>query len=641
MVTGQNIEIHAVVTHGQDGNTESVTLAGPVIQLGRGIGNDVQFRDKRVSSIHGRIFVDDQNLVFQDLGSTNGSAIIRAGKRQRITEETDGCVTIQEGDEIQFGDADRPSSISFHKISISSSQASDATVIAKRSLGELKGIPPAEAFRKLLKLLARLRTEDDPFSLTKQVLEFCVQTIPGSCSAECFMRNEEGGFDCVFASGEKNAGIAAKPPSSHLMERIISSRESLLVDDLKSVASPSLSMQSMSERSLLLAPLLVDGTAIGALQLGSEDGSRFTSQDLDLLSVLAQQLSAVLAGSQKIKHLKEAQERLEGQCDYLKDRLGQGSALEEMIGKSRAMDKVKEQIKAVASSKTTVLVLGETGSGKELVARALHESSPRANETFAAINCSSLSPGLLESELFGHIRGAFTGAHRNRKGLFEVAHGGTLFLDEIGDMPQALQPKLLRALEQGSIIPVGSSREKKIDVRLIAATHRDLEEEVRRGNFREDLLFRLNVFQIRVPPLRERTQDILPLAKHFIRAFASENGKKNLPVSLQVATSLQSYSWPGNVRELKNEIERAVLLTPPDKEITMDYLSERVRGTDPETSMNMDGTLKEIMERMEAMVLSRALQRHGGNRTRCAKELGISRQALIAKIQRLNVSEDN
>lgn len=641
MVTQGDIEIHVLVTHGQDGNTEDIILRRPVIQVGRGAGNDVQFRDKRVSSIHGRIFTDGQNLVFQDLGSTNGSALIREGRRSRISHDTDGSINLKEGDEIQFGDADRPSSISFKKILTISTQASDATVVARRALGELKGIPPAEAFSKLLKLLASLRTEDDSLSLTKKVLEFCVQTLSGSCNAECFIRNEEGEFDCVFATGKQALKLATKAPSSHLMERITSSRESLLVDDLKATPSPTLSMQSMTERSLLLAPLLIDGVAIGALQVGSEDGSRFTSQDLDLLSVLAQQLSAVLAGSQKIQHLKEAQKRLEGQCDYLMDKLGQHPALEEMIGESSVMDKVRGQIKAVASSRTTVLVLGETGSGKELVARALHESSPRVHETFAAVNCSALSPGLLESELFGHVRGAFTGAHRSRKGLFEVAHGGTLFLDEIGDMPQPLQAKLLRVLEQGSLSPVGTNREKKVDVRVIAATNRDLDKEVKQGNFREDLLFRLNVFQLEIPPLRERSADIIPLAKHFLRIFAGENAKKDLTISIQAVASLQSYAWPGNVRELKNEIERAVLLVQSGGEISLDHLSERVKGSGAEASMNMNGPLKEIMNQMEAMVLGRALQRHNGNRTKCAKELGISRQALIAKIQRLNVREDN
>ncbi len=635
-----NIEIHAVLLHGQDGKTESIILHGPVIQIGRGAGNDVEFRDNRVSSIHGRIFLDGHDLVYQDLGSTNGSALIREGRGHKISQDGKGSINLEEGDEIKLGDAERPSSIFFKKIIRSFSQSGEVTIIAKRALGELEGIPPADAFRKLLKLLASLRTEDSLLSLTRQVLEFCLQTISGSCSAECFMRTSEGAYECTFSSTTGGGSNTGKLPSSALMQRISSTKESLLVDDLKTASSPSLSMQAMTERSLLLAPLIIDGVVVGALQIGSEDGNRFNAQDLDLLSVLAQQLSSVLEGSREIRRLKETQKSLKGQCDYLKNKLGQRPAMDEMIGKSAAMTKVKNQIRAVAPSKTMVLIQGETGSGKELVARALHENSPRADKTFAAVNCCALSPGLLESELFGHVKGAFTGAHRSRKGLFEVAHGGTLFLDEIGDMPQSLQPKLLRVLEQGSITPVGSGREKKIDVRVITATHRDLEEEVKRGNFRQDLLFRLNVFKIEIPPLRNRTEDILPLANHFMRIFTVEHAKQNIHLSPQASSCLQSYAWPGNVRELKNEMERAVLLTPHGKQITPENLSERVRQSQAKSSINENGTLKEIMDRLEAMVLSRALQRHNGNRTRCAKELGISRQALIAKIQRLKVVED-
>ncbi|MFH2078367.1 MAG: sigma-54 dependent transcriptional regulator, partial [Pseudomonadota bacterium] len=314
-------------------------------------------------------------------------------------------------------------------------------------------------------------------------------------------------------------------------------------------------------------------------------------------------------------------------------------ALEEMIGQSAAMQQLRQQILAVAPTRTTALILGETGAGKELVARAVHENSPRAGATFAAVNCSALAAGLLESELFGHVRGAFTGAHRNRKGLLEVADGGSLFLDEIGDMPLELQAKLLRVLEQGELTPVGSAQPKSVDVRVICATHRELEAEVSAGRFRQDLLFRINVFQLRVPALRQRAEDILPLARHFLQLFSVEHGRVRPELTPEAAAALQAHGWPGNVRELKNEMERAALLTPAGGPIEPDGLSERISGGRG-LRLDLDGSLKDILDRLEAHVLECALQRHGGNRTHCAKALGISRQALIAKIQRLGVVEE-
>jgi Nif-specific regulatory protein len=239
----------------------------------------------------------------------------------------------------------------------------------------------------------------------------------------------------------------------------------------------------------------------------------------------------------------------------------------------------------------------------------------------------------LESELFGHKQGAFTGAHRDRKGLFEVAHQGTLFLDEIGDLPRALQPKLLRCLEQGTILPVGSTKTKQVNVRVVAASNRNLEEEVRAGRFRQDLLFRLNVFTLQVPPLRERRRDILEIAKIFLDRFSAEHNRKFPGFTPEAIAALEGYEWPGNIRELRNEIERATLLTPKNTPVDRSHFSERLGGGQDLVGP-VEGTLKEVMSRLETVVIQAALKRHDGNRTQCAKSLGISRQALITKIAR-------
>ncbi|MBN2493476.1 MAG: sigma 54-interacting transcriptional regulator [Deltaproteobacteria bacterium] len=631
MVTGLRIEL---VIRDAGGPPVQRSFTAAVLQVGRGLGNDVPLADPRVSSIHGRLLLDAGAVRYQDLGSTNGSALIRQGERSAVPAGESG-VLLGPGDEIQLGDADEPSCIRLVALEAASVPSPRVTIVAGRALGQMAGPPDSEVFRRLLQLLASLRCESDRLELTRQVLSFLADSLPGVSRAECSMRDGSGRFSPVLVLGpDRDAPGAA--PSSSLIERMIASRETLLIEDMETAADASASMRSMPVRSLLLAPLIQDEAVVGALQIGSAQGGRFGERELDLVSVLAAQISALLSGAALIRRLQEAEARLRGQCDYLISRLGQEPALEQMRGRSQAIQRVRSQIEAVAASRTTVLIEGETGTGKELAARALHELSPRAGAAFAAVNCSSLASGVLESELFGHVKGAFTGAHRDRKGLFEVAHGGTLLLDEIGDMPAELQPKLLRALEEGQVLPVGASRPRLVDVRVIAATHRDLDAEVAAGRFRQDLLFRLNVFSLRLPPLRERGEDIQLLAEHFLERFSREHGREQAQLTAEALAALEAYTWPGNIRELRNEMERASLLRPPGEPVSPAQLSARLGG---ETGAQSDepqlrGSLKEVMERLEKTVVARALERHGGNRTRCAKELGISRQALVAKIAR-------
>ncbi|MDD3926575.1 MAG: sigma-54 dependent transcriptional regulator [bacterium] len=244
----------------------------------------------------------------------------------------------------------------------------------------------------------------------------------------------------------------------------------------------------------------------------------------------------------------------------LKHELGRRSACDEMIGDSRAMAEIMDMIERVAGSRATVLIRGESGTGKELVARAIHRSSQRAGNPFIAVNCAALSNDLLESELFGHEKGAFTGAMAQKPGRFELADGGTLFLDEIGEISSALQVKLLRILQEREFERVGGTKTIKVDIRLIAATNRDLEEAVKKGDFREDLYYRLKVIELHTPPLRERIEDIAQLSKHFLTRFSHENGKKLKEVSNEAVCLCQGYNWPGNIRELENAIEYAVIM---------------------------------------------------------------------------------
>jgi transcriptional regulator with PAS, ATPase and Fis domain len=318
-----------------------------------------------------------------------------------------------------------------------------------------------------------------------------------------------------------------------------------------------------------------------------------------------------------------------------------GSAI---IGRSEAIRAAYELAERAAEGITTVLLHGETGTGKELFAQAIHGMSDRAGHPFVAINCAAIPDSLLESELFGHVRGAFTGATGNKTGLFETARGGTLFLDEIGETSISLQAKLLRAIQEREIRPVGGSGDQKIDVRIVAASNRDLRVEATQGTFREDLYYRLAVFPISIPPLRKRGGDILLIAQHFLRKYGKSTNERvsTSPfneLSQSAADLLLTYSWPGNVRELENEIQRATMLSGKGKIITPEDLSDSICTPSPHVSNeeHIGKTLRETVAQVESQIIRRTLAKNGGRRARSARELGITREGLYKKMKRLGV----
>ena len=323
----------------------------------------------------------------------------------------------------------------------------------------------------------------------------------------------------------------------------------------------------------------------------------------------------------------------------------------EIIGESKAVGSMLAQIGKVGATKARVLITGESGSGKELVARAIHEASDRRNAEFVKVNCAAIPRELIESELFGHERGAFTGATAQKKGLFEVANGGTIFLDEIGDMALGAQAKVLRVLQSGELMRVGGSKLIEVDVRILAATHRNLQEQVQAGEFREDLFFRLNVVPIRVPPLRDRTEDIALLARHFIDMAAQENGLSPKRLSDQALSALRGHDWPGNIRELRNVIERMVILS--DGDIDLEDVPEEVRGAsedeqDPaardDALLDLGGqavpegmTLREFREAVERAFIRKRLIENDWNVSRTAGSLGVERTHLHKKMKLLGI----
>lgn len=331
---------------------------------------------------------------------------------------------------------------------------------------------------------------------------------------------------------------------------------------------------------------------------------------------------------------------LRSEIQILKGQLKEKFKIEFFISQSTKMEEVLSMASRAADSKATVLITGESGTGKEVLAKSIHYVSNRKDKPFIAVNVPALPATLLESELFGHEKGAFTGAEKTKKGRFELADGGTIFLDEIGDIPINLQVKLLRVLQEHQIERVGSTESISIDVRIIAATHQNLEQKITDGNFREDLYYRLNIVSLNIPPLRERKEDILPLIEHFVEKYSKENGKQKLSLSKETVDTLIKYNYPGNVRELENIIERAVVLSRSHT-ITLNDLPNVVKGfkAEKEIPVNEDMTLIEQVEELEKKLIFDALTKSNGNQSQAGRILGLTERNLRYKMQKYGIKK--
>src|SRR5579884_495 len=337
--------------------------------------------------------------------------------------------------------------------------------------------------------------------------------------------------------------------------------------------------QPLGANSVCILPLTTARKRLGILVFASKEEAAY-DVDLDFLQRLANQVAVAFENALAFDCIEELKEKLEKEKVYLEEEIRTDNNFEEIVGESVALRRVLKEVQTVAPTESTVLVHGETGTGKELIARALHQLSPSRERTFVKLNCAAIPSGLLESELFGHEKGAFTGAIAQKVGRFELAHQGTLFLDEVGDIPLELQPKLLRVLQEQEFERLGSTKVLRVNVRLVAATHRDLGRMVADGQFRGDLYYRLNVFPISLPPLRERPEDIPRLVRHFTQKFARRMGRWIETIPAEAMDALVRYPWPGNVRELQNVIERAVILSPgPSLQVPLSDLQPAVTQT--------------------------------------------------------------
>jgi transcriptional regulator with GAF, ATPase, and Fis domain len=410
--------------------------------------------------------------------------------------------------------------------------------------------------------------------------------------------------------------------SDSVVSRVVETRKPLLVHD--AVGHPDFkaaeSVVNLRLLSIICVPLLYRDELLGLLYVGNDERThRFNQEDLELTVIFAAQASLLLQNALLLNELKVDNTQLRRQLEDQRygDLLGTGPAMRDLF---RRIDKV-------AGTDLSVLISGETGTGKELIAREIHRRSGRAKGPFIAVNCGAIPENLLESELFGHVRGAFTGATSNRAGRFQLAGGGTLFLDEVGELPLNLQVKLLRALQDRVVHRVGDSKDEAVDIRVLAASHRVLEQEVQKGTFREDLFYRLNVIYVTLPPLRERGEDIMLLAKFFLQRYAQEFAAKARGFSPGALAALKRHRWPGNVRELENRLKRAVVLA--DRPL--------LTAEDLDLGTNTNGpaaSLAQATEDFKRRYIDEVLDRCGGNRTRAAKELGVDPRTIFRHLER-------
>jgi formate hydrogenlyase transcriptional activator len=458
------------------------------------------------------------------------------------------------------------------------------------------------------------------------------------------MDGESHQFECAVLDFPNRIGSQVEIPVFKIAAADIERMEDripriLAEEDIEQMTAPvQQALKSESIKSLISAPLVATQGVAGVITLGSRQSHYFSQSDLDLLMQVENQMALALDNAIAYGRLDAFKNRLQDEKMYLESEIRSEMSFEDIVGDSPALRRVLDQVSIVAPTRSTVLLLGETGTGKELIARAVHTSSPRQQRTFVKLNCAAIPSALVESELFGHEKGAFTGAFAQRRGRFEVADHGTLFLDEVGDISLELQPKLLRAIQEQEFERVGGNRTLHVDVRLIAATHQNLREMIRENRFREDLFYRLNVFPIEIPPLRERREDIPMLVHYFVTRLAREMGKTIRSIPRGAMDALIHAPWPGNVRELENLIERSVILTRgEDLQVPLRELKKSALVVRPSRSFS-----PQTLQETERSAILDALKTSGGKVAGpggAAERLGLKRSTLRNKIRRLNIGK--
>ncbi len=610
------------------GTVLSITDSPAVI--GRDNAATLCLPDPSVSRMHTQIERDGDEFILTDLDSLNGTFVndvptkrrhlehgdrVRIGDSQFLFLRHEGDAPSQSG-EVQFDES--------HLVTGSTTQLrfNDAVYLMARDLAALMKVSTTiNAIRGLAEL-------------QKTLLELMFEVVPAKHGVILLVdRSEKGGeeeFSSVFALDRIKGTDETIKVSRTVARQVLRDGAGLLIgarDDTASLEQKK-SLDDARTSSVLCVPLINSGRSLGVLYLDTDDPDvHFDSDHLQVASAIAAITAVAIENARHIEWLESENKRL----------ITDAGIEHSMVGESPLMRQVYQFIAKVAPADSTVLILGESGTGKELAARAIHQNSKRSGKPFIAVNCAALTEALLESELFGHEKGSFTGAFAQRKGRLEIADGGTLFLDEIGELSATLQVKLLRVLQEREFERVGGARTIKVDIRLLTATNRNLEDLINQGLFRQDLFYRLNVLQLDMPPLRKRQEDIPLLSKYFAVKSGKKCNRKITSISLEAQKRLSSYDWPGNVRELENAIERAVVLGATDV-ILLEDLPEAILET--QTRMMPAPTkYHEAVAETKKQIILQAMDQSKGNYTDAAKLLGVHPNYLHRLIRNLNLRE--
>ena len=492
--------------------------------------------------------------------------------------------------------------------------------MSKDTIDSIRDIP-RDQFRTLYEISKTLNSAVYQDSLVADALDLVIKFLKADRGLFCKYNQDSGEFKLVTARNVDQDNIEdLNSFSSGILKQVLEKKQASLYHDAQ--GDPDISqfksIQIHNIKSVLGVPVIYQNEVWGVILVDSQENRQeFTEQNLTFLEFFSSLISLVLDRVIRMENLRD-------ENILLRKQLESAGPLPDIIGNSRTMNELAVVIRKVAQTDASVLILGESGTGKELIARAIHSLSPRKDKPFIAQFCGSIPDTLLESELFGYKKGAFTGAYADKKGLFEVAHDGSFLLDEIADISMALQAKLLRVLENRQIIRLGDTSFREVDVRIIAATNKDLSTLVKEKKFREDLFYRLNVFPVQVPALRERREDIAVLVKHFTK----KNSDKNISIDKDTIKILENYDWPGNVRQLENVIKRALILCDDEK-----ILPQHVALEGEDELNDFNGQLKDY----EQLILKKRLEEYDGNRTLTAKSLGVSVRWVQLKLKEMEI----
>ena len=574
-----------------------------LVSIGSATLNDIRVEAEGVEEHHAQLVFDGRDFHVSEIAGKGAMSI--NGKKKRRSK-------LFHNDRLGLGSAELVFSIYEETLPLEEAQGGDIAA-------ELEGMRRLSDFNQRLMALRSVPEQLD--ALVDAVIE---------------VTHADKGFVILLEEGQPRVTVArnvaqenlpdgVRHLSDSILRKVIESRRPLIVSDaLRDEAfRSSESVMNLKLCSVMCAPLVAQGQLLGLIYVGNDRvASLFENSSLDVLTVFAGQASLILQTAILLDQLVSDRDQL---AEQLQDK-----HFGDIIGSCPSLMEVFKKVAKVATTDISVLITGETGTGKELIARELHRRSPRAEGPFVVINCGAITENLMESELFGHVRGAFTGAIATRPGKFQQANGGTLFLDEIGELPLALQVKLLRALQERVVTKVGENRPESVDIRVLAATHRDLEEEIRTGRFREDLYYRLNVVNLRLPALRERGDDVLLIAKYLLAKYSKEYEAKVKGFSREAVAALRKYEWPGNIRQLENRIKKAVVLAESQllEAEDLELFPEALAAIMP---------LAQAKEEFQRRYVLEILERNNGNRTKTARDLDVDPRTIFRYLERESV----